>query len=111
MQIVNSKLKYFNMIILDVFSGFSSVESEEKFGIKLAFVSISHVTSIKPKRAAILFYKKVVPLNFGFDSLGNEQNFLSNQKAGKLMNVTRNKLFLFVCLIVSCPFLSFSTIT
>ena len=49
-------------------------------------------SSIKPKRAAILFYKKVVPLNFGFDSLGNVQNFLSNQKAGKLMNVTRNKL-------------------
>ena len=48
MQIVNSKLKYFNMIILDVFSDFSSVESEfcteEKFGIKLAFVSISYVT-------------------------------------------------------------------
>ena len=97
MQIVNSKLKYFNMIILDVFSGFSSVESEfcieEKFGIKLDFVSISHVTSIKPKRAAILFYKKVVPLNFEFDSLGNEQKFLSNQNAGKLMNVTRIKLF------------------
>ena len=48
MQLVNSKLKYFNMIILDVFSDFSSVESEfcteEKFGIKLAFVSISYVT-------------------------------------------------------------------
>ena len=53
MQIVNSKLKYFNMIILGVFSDFSSVESEfcieEKFGIKLDFVSISHVTSMKPK--------------------------------------------------------------
>ena len=48
---------------------------------------------IKSKRPAILFYKKkVVPFNFGFDSLGNESNFLSNQKAGKLMNVTRNKL-------------------
>ena len=48
MQIVNFKLKYFNMIILDVFSDCSSVESEfcieEKFGIKLALVSISHVT-------------------------------------------------------------------
>ena len=48
MQIVNSKLKYFKMIILDVFSDFSSVESEfcieEKFGIKLALVSISYVT-------------------------------------------------------------------
>ena len=42
-----------------------------------------------------MFYKKVVPLNFGFDSLGNEQNFLSNQKAGELMNVTRNKLSVF----------------
>ena len=45
---MNSKLMYFNMIILDVFSGFSSVESEfcieEEFGIKLALVSISHVT-------------------------------------------------------------------
>ena len=50
-------------------------------------------SSIKPKRAAILFYKKVVPLNFGFDSLGNEQNFFSNQKAGKLINVTINKLY------------------
>ena len=43
MQIVNSKLKYFNIFILDVFSDFSSVESEfcieEKFGIKLALVS------------------------------------------------------------------------
>ena len=48
MQIVNSKFKYFNMIILDVFSDFSSVESEfcieEKFGIKLALASISYVT-------------------------------------------------------------------
>ena len=48
MQIVNSKLKYFNMIILDVISDFSSVESEfcieEEFGIKLALVSISYVT-------------------------------------------------------------------
>ena len=49
MQIVNSILNYVNMInILDVYSGFSSVESdfciEEKFGIKLALVSISHVT-------------------------------------------------------------------
>ena len=48
LKIVNSKLKYFNMIILDVCSVFSSVESEfcieEKFDIKLALVSISHVT-------------------------------------------------------------------
>ena len=75
MQIVNSKLKYmyFNMIIYDVFPDFSSVKSEfcieEKVGIKLALLSISYVTL---KRAAILFYKKVVPFNFGFDSLGNE---------------------------------------
>ena len=48
--------------------------------------------SIKPIRAAVCFIKKVVPLNFGFGSLGNEQKFLSNQKAGKIMNVTRNKL-------------------
>ena len=71
---MNSKQKYFNMIILDVFSDFRSVESEfcieEKFGIKLALVSISYVTFIKSKRAAII--KKVVPFNFGFDSLGNE---------------------------------------
>ena len=52
------------MIILDVFSDFSSVESEfcieEEFGIKLALVSISYVTFffIKPQKAAILFYKK-----------------------------------------------------
>ena len=48
MRIVNSRLKYFNMIILDVFSGVSSVESEfcieTKFGIKLSLASISHVT-------------------------------------------------------------------
>ena len=48
MQIVNSELKYFNMIILDEFSDFCSVESEfcieEKFGLKLALVSISNVT-------------------------------------------------------------------
>ena len=55
MQIVNSKLKYFNMIILDVFSDFSSVESEfcikEKYGIKLALVSISYATLSKtPKK-------------------------------------------------------------
>ena len=47
MQIVNSKLKYFYMIILDVFSDFSSVESEfcieEKFGLKPVLVSISNV--------------------------------------------------------------------
>ena len=56
MQIVNSKLKYFNMIILDVFSGFSSVESEfcieEKFGIKLALVSISHVTLLLTQKSS-----------------------------------------------------------
>ena len=48
MQIVNSKLKYFSMIILGVISDFSSVESEfcieEKYGIKLTLVSISYVT-------------------------------------------------------------------
>ena len=47
-----------------------------------------------PKEQPFCFIKSlVVPLYFGFDSLGNEQNFLFNQKAGKLMNVTRNKLF------------------
>ena len=48
MQIVNSELKYFNMIIFDKFSDFSSEESEfcieEKFGLKLALVSISNET-------------------------------------------------------------------
>ena len=42
-----------------------------------------------------MFYRKVVPLNFGFGSLENEQNFLSNQKAGKLMHAIRNKVFIF----------------
>ena len=76
MQIVNSKLKYFNMIILNVFSDFRSVESEfcieekwYKAGSCFIFVCDSF---IKPKRTAILFYKKVVPFNFGFNSLGNE---------------------------------------
>ena len=92
------KLKYFNTIILNVFSGFSSVESEfllrrevwYKAGPCFNFPCDS---SIKPKEQPFCFIKKVVPLNFGFDSLGNEQNFLSNQKAGKFMNVTRNKLY------------------
>ena len=48
MESVNSKLKPFYMIILEVFSDFGSVESyfctEEKFCIKVALVSISHVT-------------------------------------------------------------------
>ena len=48
MQNVNSQPMCFNMIILDLFSCFSSVESEfcieEKFGIKPVLVSISHVT-------------------------------------------------------------------
>ena len=54
------------------FSGFSSVESSfctvKKFGIKLALVSIIFLcdSSIQPKRAATLFYKKVVPLNLDF---------------------------------------------
>ena len=47
---VKKQNKFFNMIILDVFSGFGSVESyfctEEKFCIKLAHISISHVTLI-----------------------------------------------------------------
>ena len=97
MQIMNSKLKSFAMIIFDVFSGFSSVESKfyiekevwNKAGPCFIF---SCDSSIKPKRAAILFYKKVVPLNFGFCLLGNVQNFVSNQKSGKVMNATRNKL-------------------
>ena len=98
MQIVNSKLKYFNMIILDVFSDFSSVESEFLYRREVWYkadpcFNFSCDFFIKPKRAAISFHKKVVSLNFGFDSLGNEQNFLSNQKAGELMDVTRNKLF------------------
>ena len=60
------------MIILDVISDFSSVESERiwyKAGPCFNFLCDSF---IKPKKAAILFYKKVVPFNFGFDSLGNE---------------------------------------
>ena len=50
MQIANCEFRnnYFNMIILDMFSDFSSVESEfcieEKFGLKLVLVSISNVT-------------------------------------------------------------------
>ena len=56
MQIVNSKQQYFNMIILDVFSDFSSVESEfcieEKFGIKLALVSISYVIFYKTQKSS-----------------------------------------------------------
>ena len=67
MQIVNSKLKYFNMIILVVFSDFSSVESEfcrevwYKAGPCFNFLCDSF---IKPKRAAILFYKKSSSFQF-----------------------------------------------
>ena len=92
MQIVNIKLMYFNMIMLDVFS-VCPVESEFCIYRRINF---SCDSSIKPKRVAILFYKKVVPFNFGFGSFGNEQNFLSNQNAGKLINVTRNKLYAFI---------------
>ena len=51
------------MIILDWFSDFSSVESEfcieEKFVIKLALLFNFLCDSfIKPKKAAVLFYKK-----------------------------------------------------
>ena len=64
MQIVNSKLKYFNMIILGVFSGFSLVESEfcieEKFVVKLALVSIlSCDSSINPKEQPFCFIKRI----------------------------------------------------
>ena len=56
MQMVNSELKYLNMIILDVFSDFSSVESEfcieEKFGLKLALVSISNVILYKTQKSS-----------------------------------------------------------
>ena len=52
---MKSKLKYLNMIILDVFSDFSSLESEfcieEKFGIKLAIVSISYVILVISDRS------------------------------------------------------------
>ena len=58
---MNSKLKYFNMIILDVFSDFSSVESEfckeEKYKAGPCF-NFSCDSFIKPKMAAILFIKK-----------------------------------------------------
>ena len=51
------------MIILDVFSDFSSVESEfcieEKFGLKLALVSISNVTLLlNPKEQPFCFIEK-----------------------------------------------------
>ena len=75
----------------------SSVESEfcieEKFGIKLTLAKLS-CDSSKPKRADILFYKKSSSSQFWIWFLGKKRNFLSNQKAGKLMNVTRNKLSL-----------------
>ena len=55
--------KFFNMMILSVFSCVSSVDSwfctQEMFGTKLASCfSFSYDLSIKPKRAAILYYKK-----------------------------------------------------
>ena len=66
------------MIILDVFSDFSSVESElvlyrrqilYKAGACFNFLCDSF---IKPKKQPFCFIKKVVHFNFGFDSLGNE---------------------------------------
>ena len=57
-----------NMIILYVLSDFSSVESEycieEEFYIKLALVSISCDSFIKPKKAATLFFKKSSSFQF-----------------------------------------------
>ena len=67
MQIVNSELKSFNMIILDVVSVFSSIlvlyRREVRYKAGRCF-NFSFYSSLKPKRAAILFYKNVVPLNF-----------------------------------------------
>ena len=61
-KIVHSKLKSFHMIIFHVFSGVSLVESwlctQEKSGIKLAFVSVSHVTRLSnPKEQPFCFIK------------------------------------------------------
>ena len=47
----------------------------EKFGIDLVLVSFSVVPPVCQQRAAFCFIEEVVPLNFGFYSLGNEQNF------------------------------------
>ena len=57
------------MIILDVFSDFSSVESEfcieEKFGRKLALVSISYVTLLlNSKKQPFCFIKKSSSFQF-----------------------------------------------
>ena len=40
-------------------------------------------------------FMKSSSLNFGFHSLGNKLNFVSNQKAGKIINVTKNKLLVY----------------
>ena len=72
MQIVHSKLKSYIVFFL-MFSGNSSTESlVHKRSLELTWPLFQYV---KPKRAAILYYKKVVPLKFGFCSLGNEHNF------------------------------------
>ena len=67
--------------VIHVFSGVSSAESflytEEVwnlFGPCFSFWCASNLPN--PKKQPFFFYKKVVPLNFEFCSLGNEYNFL-----------------------------------
>ena len=76
MQIENSKLKSFNMIIWMFFLVLVQVwyKADPCFNFSCEFY--------KTKMSShFVLFKKVVPLNFRFCSFGNEQNFLSNQKA------------------------------
>ena len=70
------------------------VVHKRRMALTWSFLQVWCASSLpNPKEQSFLFYKKVVPLNFELCSLENEDKFKSNQRAGKIMNVTRNKLF------------------
>ena len=77
MQCIKSFNVYFNLYVF-LPSALKNLDFVRKRSFVLTrplFPFLSCLQSAKHKRAAILFYKKVVPLNFGFCSLGNESNF------------------------------------
>ena len=84
MQIVQYNLKLYNVYFKCVWQNLDFLHKRSLVLNWPLFHFLVCLQSAIPKRAAILFNKKVVPLNFGFCSLGNEYNFLSNQKTGKI---------------------------
>ena len=70
-------------MILDILN--IEICTQEKLGLKLALVSVSRTTRLSnPQKGSHFVYRKVLPLNFGFCSLGNEQKFLIQSKGWKI---------------------------